>query len=317
MVGRQLWKLKIAIRDNGTLRSLANEENVLYDMLVQHENVDIYLKDGAWTRDIHLPLDNIVEGRKVIVHRNSTWESTVHLDGSRTQDVDKGETIFIYRNGRWNAPFNNANAFKLKVYGSSFTISTAPSSYSYDYHVDCNDDGIIEHFSVNDDYTCTYEIADIYVIAIYGDFPHLGEGRTTHTLDKAKIQTVQQWGSIQWQSMNRSFMFSNITTIEANDVPDLSNVTDIGWMFYGASRFNADLSSWDVSNVTNMQGLFTSTNLDCDLSSWDVSNVTNMLNTFTRVKNFNSDLSNWDVSNVVTMERMFFGGGDEVQLRYF
>ena len=43
-----------------------------------------------------------------------------------------------------------------------------------------------------------------------------------------------------------------------------------------------DVSSWDVSNVTNMEGMFR----DCsnltslDLASWDTSNVTNMSNMF-------------------------------------
>ncbi|MAQ64345.1 MAG: BspA family leucine-rich repeat surface protein, partial [Actinobacteria bacterium] len=32
---------------------------------------------------------------------------------------------------------------------------------------------------------------------------------------------------------------------------DVSNVTKIGYMFYKAEAFNQDISSWDVCNVTN------------------------------------------------------------------
>ena len=37
---------------------------------------------------------------------------------------------------------------------------------------------------------------------------------------------------------------------------DVSSVTDMGYMFLGAFSFNQDISDWDVSNVTNMDGMF-------------------------------------------------------------
>jgi surface protein len=36
----------------------------------------------------------------------------------------------------------------------------------------------------------------------------------------------------------------------------VSNVTDMGGMFDGASSFNQLLEKWDVSNVTNIGGMF-------------------------------------------------------------
>ena len=45
---------------------------------------------------------------------------------------------------------------------------------------------------------------------------------------------------------------------------------------YGGAMFNQDISGWDVSNVTNMDGMFLGNQyFNQDLSSWDVSNVTN------------------------------------------
>ena len=73
------------------------------------------------------------------------------------------------------------------------------------------------------------------------------------------------------------------------------------------SPFNADLSNWDVSRVTNMQGMFDSTpSFNSDLSNWDVLHVTNMDRMFADASLFNGDISKWDVSKVTDMEGMFF-----------
>ena len=43
-------------------------------------------------------------------------------------------------------------------------------------------------------------------------------------------------------------------------------------MFYG-SKFNGDISQWDVSNVRDMSHMFARSNFNGDISKWDVSNV--------------------------------------------
>ena len=41
--------------------------------------------------------------------------------------------------------------------------------------------------------------------------------------------------------------------------------------------FNQDISTWDVSNVTNMEAMFeNATAFNQDIGNWDVSNVTDM-----------------------------------------
>ena len=37
---------------------------------------------------------------------------------------------------------------------------------------------------------------------------------------------------------------------------NVSNVTDMGGMFYGCSKFNQDISHWDVSKVKTMNYIF-------------------------------------------------------------
>lgn len=89
---------------------------------------------------------------------------------------------------------------------------------------------------------------------------------------------------------------------------DVSEITDMMWMFKSLDPHNIKINQWDVSNVKDMYGMFDGcTNFNSDLSNWNVSNVQDMENMFYHCKNFNSDLSNWDVSKAKSMNRMFNG----------
>ena len=88
-------------------------------------------------------------------------------------------------------------------------------------------------------------------------------------------------------------------------------VTNTQGIFGGATPFNQDISNWDMSNVTNMIGMFNGANgattFNQDISNWDVSSVTNMSFMFFENFSFNQPLDNWDVSNVTDMTYMFYG----------
>ena len=94
-----------------------------------------------------------------------------------------------------------------------------------------------------------------------------------------------------------------------------SLVSDMEWMFGGATAFNQDVSSWDVSSVNTMKDMFSeATSFDKPLSNWErvgstVSNVTTMYRMFgaaiATTSVFNQDISNWNVTNVTDMGRMF------------
>ncbi len=184
---------------------------------------------------------------------------------------------------------------------TSITIPTGTETYNYD--VDWNNDGVYDETGITGAVTHDYGTAGTYTIRIRGTFPYMGFNNGG---DKDKILSVNKWGNIAWTSMRGMFHgCSNIVFI-ATDVPDLSNVTDMGFMFADAVNFNSDVSNWDVSNITNMSRMFrNAASFNQDIGNWNVSNVTNMSFMFNNAAFFNQDLSGWDTSNVSDMGFMF------------
>ena len=117
--------------------------------------------------------------------------------------------------------------------------------------------------------------------------------------------------------MNPQFVKQSVRDEFNQDISnwDVSNVTDMSGMFSGLILFNQDLNKWDVSNVETMERMFglggtagrQVTVFNGNISSWDVSKVTNMSDMFYANQNFNKDISNWDVSKVTDMSGMFKG----------
>ena len=103
---------------------------------------------------------------------------------------------------------------------------------------------------------------------------------------------------------NMSYLFCEIKEFDGDISKwDVSNVKEMRSMFWN-SMFNQDISKWDVSNVTDMNSMFSQSNFTGDISKWDVSNVKDMGSMFT-ISKFNNDISDWDVSNVTDYDRIF------------
>ena len=131
------------------------------------------------------------------------------------------------------------------------------------------------------------------------------------------------FGTVWWDTNGEGYVLINnrgwqyIQTVYNGGVVDLSNVlttcvTDmspggVGLQGIKKNLFaNADISSWDVYNVTNMASLFSSNNdFDADITKWDVRNVRSMEAMFSGNTVFNKAIGSWDVSSVTNMVQMF------------
>lgn len=106
----------------------------------------------------------------------------------------------------------------------------------------------------------------------------------------------------------------DVTNVDTSNIPDMSYLFTIN----GSVNFNQDISGWDISNVTTMEGMFASaSSFNQDISGWDTSSVEDMSNMFGApdpltgvyggADSFDQDISDWDVSSVIDMSEMFAG----------
>ena len=271
--------------------------------------------------------------------------------GSVKKDDDAGKFISV-----WDTTLGN---------GFNTIVLPLQLNGTYDFTVEWGDG---TSNNVNDvlqgaQYTHTYSNSGNYTIKISGVIQGWSFGAGVST-DYQKIISITNWGVLRlvdpvnpdygWYFdgcsnldlsgvkdvlnlegvTNLSSMFSGTnTSINKIEQWDFSNVTDMSYMFSN-TQFNQDISSWNVSNVNLMEGMFYyasqfnnggqplnwgnktsnvnymsymfgyATVFNQDISSWNVSNVLSTSGMFSR-SNFNQDISGWDVSKVVNMSDMF------------
>ncbi len=220
---------------------------------------------------------------------------------------------WIITDGGYNCPPENDFVITVKTdnpgtsTSTQFTILTFPGE-TYNYNVDCDNDGVNEATAQTGNYTCTYTTAGTYTVRIKDNtglrtgFPRIYFNSGG---DKNKLLTIEQWGTGKWTSMASAFTGCINLTGNASDAPDLSGVTDMSLMFNNARAFNQDISNWDTSHVTDMRGMFTGAwSFNQPIGSWNTSSVTLMGYMFASSP-FNQDISNWDTSHVTDMTSMF------------
>ncbi|KAB1230726.1 BspA family leucine-rich repeat surface protein [Chryseobacterium viscerum] len=133
-----------------------------------------------------------------------------------------------------------------------------------------------------------------------------------------KILEIEQWGNIVWTTMDSAFSQCKLIQITAADTPNLSNVEDASYMFFGTKSFTgaSSMQNWDTSRIKNFKFMFAILFDSITISlpdqfnppyfnSWNMSSATDLSFMFAGRGFFNQTLNNWDVSKVTDMKWMF------------
>ncbi|MCG8700076.1 MAG: DUF285 domain-containing protein, partial [Bacteroidales bacterium] len=277
------------------ITSISNMMNMFEDTDLSTENYDAILS-GWLAADSVIPSINLGTVSAGYCNAESARETLISTHGWSITDEGQVCADTDYFVTTWKTS-------NTGISNDSTILILTNSSYDYFYDVDWDNDGIFDTLGITGDYQHTYDSIGTYTIRIKGTFPSMffdNEG------DKEKLISIDQWGAIQWQSMESSFKGCANLNITATDAPDLSKVTNMEECFQYCASLNASLNHWDVSTITNMFELFEdATSFNGNIGSWNVSSVKNMGDMFEGATSFNQNLNSWDVSSVERMSDMF------------
>ncbi|WP_228235770.1 BspA family leucine-rich repeat surface protein [Allomuricauda sp. M10] len=193
--------------------------------------------------------------------------------------------------------------WKTTVEAQEVTIGTN-ALYQYNYTIDWGD-GTEEEILAVQNPTHQYEKPGSYQVVIQGDFPSIVMVDMKEESRMALV-SLDKWGTMEWQALDRAFQGCSKMIYRATDAPDLSNITNLDYMFADATIVNSDLNSWDVSHVKSMSHMFLNvTSFKGEIKDWEVTKVSAMDFMFAGASSFDGDISDWDVSGVTDMTAMF------------
>ena len=226
----------------------------------------------------------------------------------------------------WSASAQMVLEFNTNL--SDGTSITLPLKGTVDVTVNWGDGSSDDTYTTTGNKEHTYAVEGTYTVSITGSLTQFGTSfPNAPNIDK--LVKVTSFGDIGLTSLKSAFSGAiNLvevplqlpSTVESLtymffsaskfnfDISswDVSQVTGMSYMFCAATAFNQDIGGWNVSNVINMSTMFSgATAFNKNIGGWDVSKVTHMTGMFSSATAFNQDISSWDVSSVTAMERMF------------
>ncbi|MCT4615472.1 MAG: BspA family leucine-rich repeat surface protein [Marinifilaceae bacterium] len=184
-------------------------------------------------------------------------------------------------------------------------ILKTKSEYQYDFQIKIGDNDWVSYTNLeSNEISYNLENDEYTRVMIRGDFPYFQIKNENNSNPVFKF--VLQWGDIKWKDFSYSFERTPYVCILSKDAPDLTEVESMVAMFLSANSLMGDFSSWDTSNIVDMDRLFNSAQLtNPNVMGWDVSKVKKMLNMFSSTR-FNRDISAWKLNSVENTSYMFF-----------
>lgn len=317
------------------ISSASSSANNAFEVITSQ--VNYYSNDSASSGG-----EVVADGGSSVIARGVVWDVNPDpiIDGDKTTDgIGSGtftselnnlteSTTYYYR-----AYATNSNK---TVYGSTYSFQTLSLTDDNDgdgYTVqdgDCNDldfninpsafeiqdDGIDQNCDGTDSFSPVYLSSNGITVkahswASYGDVGTIN-GKDYVVVDRNTLRSMVSQG-MDYSAVCTSFItdmsevLRDVNKSKNISSWDVSNVTNMSRMFMNCQLgVTNELNLWDVSKVTNMAEMFQGSNFNGHIYSWDTSSVTNMANMFKSAGSFNQPISNWDTSSVTNMAEMFY-----------
>ncbi len=173
-----------------------------------------------------------------------------------------------------------------------------------DYDIDWDNDQFFDETGLSRNRSHTFDVPGEYTIRIR----NLNGVYINDQTDTLKYTSIEQWGTATWNAdMSNAFQgASNLTMNESAGTPDMSAVTNMNGMFWGATVFNGDIGGWNTASVTDMHAMFRgASSFNQNIGNWNTAQVTNMGGMFGEATVFNQNIGNWNTAKVTNMSGMF------------
>ena len=287
---------------------LRDDTNDILSFSFEIENEEITIDQNAGTITALLPnsITDVTALTPIIIHNGASIDPESGVEQDFSSPVLYTVTAVNGTTKTYTVTATVDNSFILTFNSTTtVTIPTNPDfSGQYNYEVDSNGDGVFEG-SFTGDATFNFSTSGPHTLRIQGDFPAIQFGSGSGTAIAEKVTSIDQWGVIEWQSMEKAFEGCTNMTVPATDVPNLDNVTSMASMFAGASSADPDVTDWNVVNVTDMASMFAgASSASPNVTSWNVINVTDMSSMFADADNANPNVTKWNIANVTDMRAM-------------
>ena len=248
----------------------------------------------------------------------SSITATDNIGDTTARELSSAEGIAVFESGgsayaavaayddngvqilRLTSPPPDAFVTTWETTGANQAITIpATGTYSIDWG-----DGTV-NATASGTQTHNYASAGSHTVAITGGLESININSLPSQAEKDKLRSIDQWGNIAWTTMEGAFYGASNMAYDAADTPDLSGAASMNSMFRDTS-FSANLSGWNVSQVTDTSRVFQGSSFNGDISGWDVSRVQAMRSMFSGASSFNQPLGTWNVSSVTDMTFMFY-----------
>ena len=227
---------------------------------------------------------------KAIRMASSLPDGFIPSEANTVSTSDSRYPIYIFFDNRENAGI-------MYFYTEGETITMNPnSSYMFAYHLALTDISGIANWD-------TSNVTDMY--GLFSGAKGLTDALAIRNWDTSNVTDM---GSMF--SNDISLMFIDVTNWKTSKVTSMACMFQVGesWKGNGQLIEILGLGNLDVSNVTDMTCMFYGAGQMqfYDIGGWDVSKVESMNHMFCDNSKLRSlDLSNWDVSSLKTIHCMF------------